>query len=86
MNCRHCSKELKPDWQFCPQCGRDLAEKMQPRSGAYGPGVRGQVFEVIVRQGLAGAPWRLICAGPMKVNNITAEEVQAEINRRRGAS
>jgi len=50
--------------------------------GAYGEGVRGQVFEVIVRQGMAGAPWKMICAGPMAVNNITADEVEAEIRRR----
>jgi hypothetical protein len=50
----------------------------------YGEGVRGQVFEVIVRQGMAGAPWRQICAGPMKVNNISEDEVEAEIRRRQG--
>lgn len=44
--------------------------------------VRDQVFEVIVRQALAGAPWRLICAGPMKVNGITEEEIQREVDRR----
>jgi hypothetical protein len=52
-------------------------------TGKYGPGVRARVFEVIVRQGLAGAPWREICAGPMMVNAITTEEVDAEIARRR---
>ncbi len=50
--------------------------------GSYGSGVRQQVFEVIVRQALAGAPWREICAGPMQVNNITPEEVEAEVKRR----
>lgn len=50
--------------------------------GSYGSGVRAQVFEVIVRQALAGAPWREICAGPMQVNNITPEEVEAEVKRR----
>lgn len=51
--------------------------------GSYGSGVRAQVFEVIVRQALAGAPWREICAGPMQVNNITPEEVEAEVQRRK---
>lgn len=51
-------------------------------SGSYGSGVRAQVFEVIVRQALAGAPWREICAGPMQVNNISADEVEAEVKRR----
>lgn len=49
----------------------------------YGEGVRAQVLEVIVRQGMAGAPWRTICAGPMAVNKISEDEVEAEIRRRR---
>lgn len=44
--------------------------------------VRSQILEVIVRQALAGAPWREICAGPMLVNNITPQEVEAEIKKR----
>jgi hypothetical protein len=51
-------------------------------TGSYGSGVRAQVFEVIVRQALAGAPWKEICAGPMQVNNISGEEVEAEVKRR----
>ncbi len=54
----------------------------QGATGSYGSGVRAQVFEVIVRQALAGAPWREICAGPMQVNNISADEVEAEVKRR----
>lgn len=50
--------------------------------GSYGSGVRAQVFEVIVRQALAGAPWREICAGPMQVNSISPDEVEAEVKRR----
>lgn len=53
-----------------------------PRPGKFGAGVREQVLEVIVRQALAGAPWREICAGPMHVNNITAQEVEDEVRRR----
>ncbi len=49
----------------------------------YGPGVRAQVFEVIVRQAMAGAPWKEICRGPMATNNIKEQEVEAEIRRRR---
>jgi hypothetical protein len=52
-------------------------------SGRYGSGVRGQVFEVIVGRALAGALWRQICAGIMRANNITPEEVEAEVTRRR---
>ncbi|MBI2809254.1 MAG: hypothetical protein HYX67_00270 [Candidatus Melainabacteria bacterium] len=51
-------------------------------TGAYGLGVRSQVFEVIVRQAMAGAPWKEICQGPMQVNQITEAEIQAEVARR----
>jgi hypothetical protein len=48
-------------------------------AGAYS--VRAKVFEVIVRQAIAGAPWRDICAGPMQVNGIDPEDVQREVDR-----
>lgn len=54
----------------------------KPPLEEYSPGVRAQVLEVIVRQALAGAPWREICAGPMLFNNITPQEVEAEVRRR----
>ncbi len=50
--------------------------------GSYGSGVRAQVFEVIVRQALAGTQWREICAVPMQSNNISPDEVEAEVKRR----
>ena len=49
----------------------------------YGPFVRASVFEVIVRQAIAGAPWQEICSLPMQVNNITIEEVEEELQKRR---
>jgi hypothetical protein len=57
-----------------------------PGSRSYGTGVRNQVFEVIVRQALAGAPWREICAGIMQINSISSEEIEEEVRRRRGSS
>jgi hypothetical protein len=92
-SCRYCSYKKpgdhlgsavpftpkKPDGQptraALPMPGRDSGS-------SYGMGVRGQVFEVIVRQAMHGAPWREICAGPMKVNNISPDEVEAEVRRR----
>ena len=73
-----------------PQAVSQQARAAQPShtttfssgAGSYGSGVRAQVFEVIVRQALAGAPWREICAGPMQVNNISPEEVETEVKRR----
>ena len=49
----------------------------------YGAGVRQQVFEVIVRQAMAGAPWQEICKGPMAVNSITEDQIKAEVIKRR---
>lgn len=46
-------------------------------------GIRAQIFEVIVRQALAGAPWREICANPMRVHGLTVDDVEAEVQRRR---
>ena len=48
-----------------------------------GPGMRAQIVEVVVRQALAGVPWRQICAGTMQVNNIAPEEIEAEVRRRK---
>lgn len=56
----------------------------QNRVGAahYVSGVVKQIFEVIVRQGMAGAPWNEICKGPMMLNNIEEREVESEIEWR----
>jgi hypothetical protein len=96
--CGHCGELIKQVATLCRFCNTRKAPpvekivvagpknkqilKVEQRAGLYGEGVRGQVFEVIVRQGMAGAPWRAICAGPMKINNISADEVEAEIRRR----
>jgi predicted amidophosphoribosyltransferase len=98
MNCERCTKHLETDWKFCPECGVGLqgesTEKVVERrkgalgllfaSGPYGSGVRQQVFEVIVRQAVAGAPWKEVCAQPMAINNISVEEIEEEVERRRG--
>lgn len=65
-----------------PASGPATTPLSSSQSGSYGTGVRAQVFEVIVRQALAGAPWREICAGPMQVNNISPDEVEEEVKRR----
>lgn len=95
--CKHCSgRRSPPDTglgvtiPFTPKRPKHGSQGIFAKfiggesNGSYGSGVRAQVFEVIVRQGIAGAPWREVCAGPMLVNGITPEEVEAEIKRRRG--
>ncbi|MBL0185883.1 MAG: hypothetical protein IPP97_09150 [Candidatus Obscuribacter sp.] len=48
----------------------------------YGDYVRLLVFETVVLQALAGAPWQELCALPMKVNNISQEAVEAALSQR----
>lgn len=73
---------------LCPSCGNAVHSAQCPRQpqGQHGLGLRAQVFEVIVRQAMAGAPWREICSGPMQVNRITEAEVEEEIRKRGGDS
>ncbi len=58
-----------------------IRKKMSEQT-TYGARVRAQVFEIIVRQALVGAPWKEICAVPMQINNISTEEIEAEVERR----
>jgi hypothetical protein len=60
-------------------------EQPPPEPGE-GMTLRQQVLEVIVRQAMAGAPWQEICAGPMKMQNITVEEVEEAVKRRKQTS
>jgi hypothetical protein len=78
LNAQRLQREIARGRKESPASAKSLKG-----GGSYGSGVRAQVFEVIVRQGMAGAPWRSICAGPMRVNNIDPDEVQAEVDRRK---
>lgn len=60
-----------------------LISSAPPR--VFGP-ARAMVMEVLVQQALAGAPWQVIGAGPMQVNDITAEDVLAELEKRKAGS
>lgn len=55
------------------------------KSGNFGCDVRQQVFEVIVGQAMAGAQWQSMFANAMVINDISALEIEAEVNRRRSA-
>lgn len=80
LKCQNCGKSIKAIYVYCPHCGKRASDG----KGNFDSAIRSNVFEVIVRQALAGAPWREICAGPMLVNNITFEEIEEEVRRRRG--
>ncbi len=93
--CPQCAESIRKDATYCRFCRSNvsndpltLSESIQQKISEfgkidrYGSGVRQQVFEVIIRQALAGAPWREICAVPMRVNNISPEEVEAELEKR----
>jgi phosphoribosylaminoimidazole-succinocarboxamide synthase len=47
-------------------------------------GIRAQIVEVVVRQAIAGARWREICAAAMQANQITPEQIEEEMSRRQG--
>ncbi|MBC7998755.1 MAG: hypothetical protein IAF58_12475 [Leptolyngbya sp.] len=97
MQCLQCKGKVESDWAFCPNCGKAQeqawdgpsnivqfeAKVNQFDTSSYTSGVRAQVFEVIVRQAMAGAPWRAICEGPLLVNKIHPDEIQAEVERRK---
>ncbi len=74
MICFPCRIEVPEGSTHCPSCSAPMF--------ATSSGVRAQVFEVIVRQAIAGAPWKEICAGPMQVNQISTYEVEEEVRRR----
>ncbi len=89
MNCSICKSMLDQIWLFCPFCGHKagVVPQIQPqqmvlRAGSYGSGVRAQILELAVRQALSGGSGRETCASVMRSNNITAEEVEAEVRRR----
>jgi len=79
----HGARALARTWSQAAAPVAPAAPVAAAAMGAYGGGVRAQVFEVIVRQAMAGAPWKEICAGPMMVNNIKPEEIEAEALKRK---
>ncbi len=88
-NCVACDERIKIQAKLCRFCG--ASEVAIPRvkvpeqspSGVYGTSIKQMVFEVILRQAMAGAPWKEICKGPMKVNGIDPKEIEEELKRRR---
>lgn len=66
------------------QTGDEEGFSARPFAGGLSGGaIRDQVFEVTVRQGLAGAPWREITAKALSSCNIDPDDVEAEIQRRK---
>ncbi|MBP7861257.1 hypothetical protein KA183_06210 [bacterium] len=88
-NCIACDERIKIQAKLCRFCGAsDVAIPRvkvpeQLPSGVYGTSVRQQVFEVVMRQAMAGAPWKELCKGPMKVNGIDPKEIEEELKRRK---
>lgn len=91
MDCQQCRAPLQDSSVSCQNCGQSVEKPLEQANafirlphGRQTTGVRAQVFEVIVRQALAGAPWQELCAGPMGCNNINPAEIEEEVRRRRG--
>ncbi|MDX2107755.1 MAG: hypothetical protein SFY67_15240 [Candidatus Melainabacteria bacterium] len=93
-NCAACDERIRIQAKLCRFCGTfgqntTAAKKIhrikfpEPApSGVYGTSIKQQVFEVIVRQAMAGAPWRDICKGPMIANGIDPKEIEEELRHR----
>ena len=86
-DCDSCGERIKISAKLCRFCAvptrAPLTTLSKPiTAGVDGESVRQQVFEVIVRQAMAGVPWRQVCQGPMQVNGITFEEIEEELKRR----
>src|SRR5262249_48907365 len=77
----------EPDAASCPHCEGILVStaKASTEDSDSDLSVKNMVLEVIVKQALAGAPWKDTCVGPMSIHKISVKEVEAELNKRRGA-
>lgn len=92
-NCSACDERIRIQAKLCRYCGSSsqiannrkiISVKLpeQSQSGVYGASIKQQVFEVIVRQAMAGAPWRDICNAAMIANGIDPKEIEEELRHR----
>lgn len=65
------------------QQAQQMSTEMLHGSPASLESLRQAVLEIVVKQAVAGAPWKDVCRGAMEINGITEAEVEAEVNRRR---
>lgn len=79
----------KPDWEKSANSEITVSEivpKIEPKPKTSVPPegalTREQIFEVIVRIGLTGAKWRVLCEETMLAHKISADEIQQEIEKR----
>jgi tetratricopeptide (TPR) repeat protein len=65
----------------------DQAQKLKEETLHGSPAsldsLRQAVMEIVVKQAVAGAPWKELCRGPMEINGITEAEIEAEVSRRK---
>jgi tetratricopeptide (TPR) repeat protein len=60
-----------------------LREETLHGSPASLESLRQAVFDIVVKQAVAGAPWKDLCRGPLEINGITEAEIEAEVGRRK---
>jgi len=81
------TKYEKPCGEMFDPSDFDQAQKLREETLHGSPAslesLRQSVLEIVVKQAIAGAPWREQCRGPMEINGITEAEVEAEVTRRR---
>jgi hypothetical protein len=71
---------------LAPAVRKAIERSIASTHSQFGAHVRALTLQMIVEHALAGAPWREICAEPMKANAITEEEVTVEIQARTAKS
>lgn len=85
MKCSNCNKE-------CRHCGagffgrrQNIWQHVNPDGSVASRGkeMREMVLGIIVRQALQVSDWKKYYAGPMKINGISIEDVEAEIQKHR---
>lgn len=84
--CPFCAEMVRNEATFCRVCRSDFSYSSQKpiAQEEYGTGAtRKQVFEVLVRQALAGTHWREVSARLMQINNIDPKDIEDAVSRRR---
>lgn len=92
-NCSNCDEEQESSWNFCPTCGVNQApvkklvraysgESEESKKRRQMPSMREMVLDVVARQAISGANWKILCRDVMEMHEISAAEVKKELYNR----
>lgn len=93
MICRTCDENLESGWNFCPTCGVNQAplkklvraqtgESEESKKRRQLPSMREMVLDVVARQAISGANWKVLCREVMEMHEISVGEVRKEVYNR----